>query len=115
MLGGTSLEKTKRHPTIGNKVVIGAGAIILGSFKVGDGARVGAGSVVIKEVPENATVIGVPGRIVEAPKNKNVSGVDLDHNKLPDPIIEVVHRLEQRIINLEEQCLRHHQEVDNNK
>ena len=107
VLGGTSLEKTKRHPTIGNKVVVGAGAILLGSFKVGDGARIGAGSVVINEVPENATVIGVPGRTVEASKKKQVSGVDLDHNKLPDPIIEVVHRLEQRIIKLEQECIIH--------
>lgn len=107
VLGGTSLEKTKRHPTIGNKVVIGAGAILLGSFKVGDGARIGAGSVVIKEVPVSCTVVGVPGRIVEAPKTKKVSGVDLDHNKLPDPIIEVVHRLEQRIITLEKDCQKH--------
>lgn len=111
VLGGTSLEKTKRHPTIGNNVVIGAGAILLGSFKVGDNAKVGAGSVVIEEVPAKATVVGVPGRIVEAPKNRKVSGIDLDHNRLPDPIIEVVHRLEQRIIDLEDRCVQHQKEL----
>lgn len=111
VLGGTSLEKTKRHPTIGNNVVIGAGAILLGSFKVGDNAKVGAGSVVIEEVPAKATVVGVPGRIVEAPKNRKVSGIDLDHNRLPDPIIEVVHRLEQRIIDLEDRCMQHKKEL----
>jgi serine O-acetyltransferase len=105
VLGGTSLSKGKRHPTIGNNVVIGAGAVLLGSFKVGDKAHVGAGSVVIKEVPAGATVVGVPGRVVAAdPRTKTVSGVDLDHNKLPDPVIEVVHRLEQRIIELEAHC-----------
>jgi serine O-acetyltransferase len=105
VLGGTSLSKGKRHPTIGDKVVIGAGAVLLGSFTVGNHARIGAGSVVIKEVPEGSTVVGVPGRVVAAdPRTKTVSGVDLDHNKLPDPVIEVVHRLEQRIIELEAHC-----------
>ncbi|MCD6539356.1 MAG: serine O-acetyltransferase [Candidatus Omnitrophica bacterium] len=101
VLGGTSQEKTKRHPTIGNRVVIGAGAILLGPIKVGDGAKIGAGSVVIKDVPPNSTVVGVPGRVVVAKEPKKVSGVDLDHNKLPDPVIEVLHRLEKRIEELE--------------
>jgi len=101
VLGGTSREKTKRHPTIGNRVVIGAGAILLGPIKVGDGAKIGAGSVVIKDVPPNSTVVGVPGRVVVAKEPKKVSGVDLDHNKLPDPVIEVLHRLEKRIEELE--------------
>ena len=104
VLGGVSLEKTKRHPTIGNKVVIGAGAILLGPIKIGKGARVGAGSVVVKDVPENATAVGVPGRIILPPARKKISGVDLDHNKLPDPVIEVLHRLEQRIEELEKKC-----------
>jgi len=101
VLGGTSQEKTKRHPTIGNRVVIGAGAILLGPIKVGDGAKIGAGSVVIKDVPANSTVVGVPGRAVVSKQPKKVSGVDLDHNKLPDPVIEVLHRLEKRIEELE--------------
>lgn len=101
VLGGTSREKDKRHPTLGNKVVVGAGAILLGPIFVGDGARVGAGSVVIKDVPENATVVGVPGRTVEMKEPKKVSGIDLDHDKLPDPVIQVLHRLEERIKGLE--------------
>ena len=101
VLGGVSREKVKRHPTIGNKVVIGARAVLLGPIKVGDGAKVGAGSVVINDVPEGATVVGVPGRVVVSRAPKKVSGVDLDHNKLPDPVIEVLHRLEKRIEDLE--------------
>jgi len=104
VLGGTSHDKTKRHPTIGNRVVIGAGAILLGPIKVGDNARVGAGSVVVQDVPDNSTVVGVPGRVVVSKQKKNVSGVDLDHNKLPDPVIEVLHRLEKRIKSLEERA-----------
>ena len=102
VLGGTSRQKAKRHPTIKNRVVIGAGAILLGPITVGDSARIGAGSVVIKDVPENSTVVGVPGRAVVSKGLKKVSGVDLDHNKLPDPVIEVLHRLEQRISKIED-------------
>ncbi len=106
VLGGTSLEKKKRHPTIGNNVVIGAGAVVLGAIKVGDNSRIGAGSVVIKSVPPNATVVGVPGRIVgETTKRKHI---DLDHNNLPDPIadafriiIEEQQKLEERIHAIE--------------
>jgi len=104
VLGGVSLEKTKRHPTIGNKVVIGAGAILLGPIKIGKGARIGAGSVVVKDVPDKATAVGVPGRIILPLVSKRISGIDLDHNKLPDPVIEVLHRLEQRIEELERKC-----------
>jgi len=101
VLGGVSQKKTKRHPTVGNKVVIGAGAILLGPIEIGDGARVGAGSVVINDVPKNATVVGVPGRTILPSIRKRISGIDLDHNKLPDPVIEVLHRLEKRIEELE--------------
>lgn len=101
VLGGTSREKIKRHPTIKNKVVIGAGAILLGPITVEEGARIGAGSVVIHNVPKSATVVGVPGRAVVSKTPRKVSGVDLDHNKLPDPVIEVLHRLEKRIEKLE--------------
>lgn len=86
VLGGTSLKKEKRHPTIGNNVVIGAGAILLGPIKVGDGAKIGAGSVVIKDVPEGTTVVGVPARAVE----KREKRIDLDHDKLPDPILKIL-------------------------
>ena len=105
VLGGTSLEKRKRHPTIGNNVVIGAGAIILGPIEIGDGAKIGAGSVVIKPVPPGATVVGVPGRVVG---EKRRVKIDLEHDKLPDPIadalrliIEEQEKLEERIRKLE--------------
>jgi len=105
VLGGTSLEKKKRHPTIGNKVVIGSNAVILGAIKIGDGARIGSGSVVIKSVPPGATVVGVPGRIVE---EHHEPRIDLDHNRLPDPVAEAIKlvlaeqdKLEARIKQLE--------------
>jgi len=87
VLGGTTLEKKKRHPTIGNNVVIGSRAIILGAITIGDGARVGSGSVVIKSVPPGCTVVGVPGRIVE---EQRVARIDLDHDRLPDPVAEAI-------------------------
>jgi serine O-acetyltransferase len=102
VLGGTSQEKTKRHPTVKDRVVLGAGSVLLGAIVVGEGSRIGAGSVVIKDVPANSTVVGIPGRIVEIKESKKVSGIDLDHNKLPDPVIQVLDRLEQRIRNLED-------------
>jgi serine O-acetyltransferase len=108
VLGGVSLEKHKRHPTLGNKVVVGSGAILLGPIVVGDEARVGAGSVVIGDVPEGATVVGVPGRVIIEREPKHVSGVALDHNKLPDPVIEVLHRLEKRIEELENKHNKFH-------
>ena len=110
VLGGVSLEKHKRHPTLGNKVVVGSGAILLGPIKVGDEARVGAGSVVIGDVPEGATVVGVPGRVIIEREPKHVSGVALDHNKLPDPVIEVLHRFEQRIEDLEREHNKFHKQ-----
>jgi len=87
VLGGTTLEKKKRHPTIGNRVVIGTGAVVLGAIAVGDDANIGSGSVVVKPVPSGATVVGVPGRIVEDSRGPLL---DLEHGKLPDPIAEVI-------------------------
>jgi serine O-acetyltransferase len=87
VLGGTSLEKKKRHPTIGSGVVIGSGAKIIGDIKIGDYSKVGAGSVVLKSVPNGATVVGIPGRNV---KEKRKYAIDLDHGELPDPVAEVI-------------------------
>ena len=87
VLGGTSMEKKKRHPTLKDSVVVGAGATILGAIEIGAGAKIGAGSVVIKPVPPCATVVGVPGRIVGDMKKEKV---DLDHAKLPDPIADAL-------------------------
>ena len=104
-LAGTTLTKGKRHPTIGNGVVIGAGAIILGAITIGDGAKVGAGSVVTRPVPPGATVVGVPGRIVEEHRKMVV---DLEHGRLPDPVAEAIRvvlgeqsKLEERLAKLE--------------
>lgn len=105
VLGGTSLEKTKRHPTLKKNSIIGAGAILLGPIVIGEGARVGAGSVVIKDVPDHATVVGVPAHVIKAKEGEEarvISGVDLNHHKLPDPLIEVFKRIEGRIAHLEE-------------
>jgi len=105
VLGGTSLKKEKRHPTIGNNVVIGTGAVALGAITIGDGAKIGSGSVVVKSVPPAATVVGVPGRIIED-RHKPLS--DLEHGKLPDPVAEAIRlvledqeRLGERLERLE--------------
>lgn len=87
VLGGTSLEKKKRHPTIGNNVVIGTGAIALGDITIGDGARVGASSVVVKSVPPGATVVGIPARVVA---DHHEPLADLQHGELPDPVAEAI-------------------------
>ncbi len=87
VLGGTSLKKEKRHPTIGNNVVMGTGAVALGSITIGDGARIGSGSVVVKSVPPGTTVVGIPGRIVE---DRHKLLIDLEHGKLPDPVAEAI-------------------------
>ena len=88
VLGGTSKEKKKRHPTLGRNVEVGAGAIILGPLRIGDGARIGAGSVVIRDVPAGATVIGVPGRVSLGFSSQDLD--DLQHNKLPDPVADAI-------------------------
>lgn len=101
VLGGTTLEKKKRHPTIRNKVVIGSDAVILGAIEVGEGAKVGSGSVVVKPVPRGATVVGVPGRIVERREPKVKPLIDLEHGRLPDPVAEAVNKLVKRCDDLE--------------
>ncbi len=84
-LGGVSLKKEKRHPTLRNNVVVGAGSKVLGPFEVGENSRIGANSVVVKEVPPNSTVVGIPGRIV-LKEGEKVDEVDLDHQVMPDPV-----------------------------
>lgn len=100
VLGGVSLSKGKRHPTVGNNVVIGAGAIVLGNIKIGDNARIGAGSVVLRDVPTGATVVGVPGRVSLGFTAEQIEM--LEHNKLPDPIAEGFEFLMKEITRLEE-------------
>jgi serine O-acetyltransferase len=103
-LGGTGKEKGKRHPTIGDNVVISAGAKVLGSFTVGDNVKIGGGSVVLKSVPPGCTVVGVPGRIVVRDGARVVDGkmeVDLEHHLLPDPIADTLAAMQERIDQLE--------------
>ena len=108
VLGGTTSEKKKRHPTVGNNVVIGAGAVALGAITIGDGARIGSSSVVIKSVPPGVTVVGIPGRAVE---DHHKPLMDLEHGKLPDPVAEAIRlvlkeqdKLEERLEKLESSC-----------
>jgi len=97
-LGGTGKDKGKRHPTIGNRVVISTGAKVLGPFKVGDDVKIGAGSVVLKEVPNNCTVVGIPGTIV---KRGGQSTEDMNQIDMPDPIAVEMECLRRRIVMLE--------------
>ena len=94
-LGGTGKDVGKRHPTLGNNVMVGAGAKVLGPFKVGNNARIAANSVVLREVPDNATVVGVPGRITR------ISGEKLDHIHTPDPVMIEIEALKKRLAALE--------------
>lgn len=97
-LGGTGKEHGKRHPTLGNHVIIGSGAKVLGNITIGDHVRIGAGSVVLKSVPDHSTVVGVPGRIVRSRlDNEEV----LEHAKLPDPEGQAIEQLAQRVEELE--------------
>lgn len=105
VLGGTALEKIKRHPTVENDVVLGSGAIVLGPITIGRGAKIGAGSVVIRSVPPGATVVGVPARIAEP--QPSVSTGQLDHNKLPDPALIVISQMLDRLSKLEEHFQAH--------
>lgn len=91
-LGGTGKEKGKRHPTVGNNVMIGAGAKILGSFTIGDNSKIGAGSVVLEDVPPNSTVVGVPGRVVSSQPDMKMEN-DLDQIHLPDPVMNEITNL----------------------
>lgn len=97
-LGGTGKEKGKRHPTIGNRVVIASGAKVLGSFKVGDNANIGANSVVLREVPSNSTVVGIPGRIVK--RNGRRIEDRLDHANIPDPVVDTFRQMQKEINEL---------------
>jgi serine O-acetyltransferase len=109
VLGGTTLEKKKRHPTLGNRVIIGSNSTILGAITIGDGARIGSGSVVVKPVPPGTTVVGVPGRIVES-LTPEKEALDFEHGNLPDPLSDIMkmllqlhNKLEDRVKRLENQ------------
>jgi serine O-acetyltransferase len=113
-LGGTSWAKEKRHPTLGNNVVVGAGAKILGPFFVADGSKIGSNSVVVKSVPENATVVGIPAKVVVSvakhKEGKHSERLDLEHGKIPDvqgrntaQLMTKMQALEQRLLELEKE------------
>lgn len=103
-LGGTGKESGKRHPTIGNNVIISSGARVLGPFTVGDNSKIGSGAVVLNEVPPNCTVVGIPGRIV---KRNNVLIDDMNQIDLPDPVKAELDCLRRRIISLEDELNAH--------
>ncbi|MFQ5850331.1 MAG: serine O-acetyltransferase [Candidatus Binatia bacterium] len=103
-LGGISLKKEKRHPTVEDCVIIGAGAIVLGPVTVGRDSRIGSGSVVVSAVPPNSTVVGIPGRVVEGGgvhRDSQAHIIDLDHHRLPDPMARAISSLVEHIQKLE--------------
>ncbi len=107
-LGGTSLNKGKRHPTLGNNVVVGAGAKILGAIEIGDGSRIGANAVVVKPVPPNSVVVGVPGQVVVRSQPRQINAPpDLEHGRLPDTIGETLTILMEHVKELEERIEGH--------
>ena len=99
-LGGTGKEKGKRHPTLGNNVVVGAGAKILGNIRIGDNVSVGANAVVLEDVPPNSTVVGVPGRIARR-EGRKLTGVNIDYCQLPDPLAQALDRIQHEIDKIE--------------
>lgn len=99
-LGGVSTSKGKRHPTIGNNVTVGAGAIVLGNITIGDCVKIGAGSVVTKDVPHNCTVVGIPGRVVKR-EGVPVVKIDLRHDEMPDPLRDAITNVSSKISELE--------------
>jgi serine O-acetyltransferase len=107
-LGGVSLNKGKRHPTLGNNVIVGAGAKILGPFTVGSNSKIGSNSVVVKEVPPNSTVVGIPGRVITDEK----TSVNFDHDKLPDPVAKAVTCLVDRVVEIEKEIERVKKDID---
>jgi len=99
-LGGTSTRREKRHPTLRDNVTVGSGAKIIGAITIGENSRVGAGSVVVRDVPPNAVVVGVPGRVTSK-DGQRVSGIDMNMTDLPDPVSRAIEQLVERIRGLE--------------
>lgn len=106
-LGGTGKEKGKRHPTLGNNVVVGAGANVLGNIHIGDNVQVGANAVVVRDVPPHSTVVGVPGRITSR-EGKKIPGINLDHTSLPDPLTQALEKLQHEIDHIEHELKDFH-------
>lgn len=112
-LGGTGKEKGKRHPTLKDNVMVSAGAKILGSFTIGENSKIGAGSVVLEEVPPNCTVVGVPGRVVRM-GNQKVPRSDMDHVHLPDPVLNDIRALQNENEKLRRQISEIEKKVKGN-
>ena len=112
-LGGTSLQRAKRHPTLGREVVVGSGAAVLGAITIGEGAKIGANSVVVRDVPANATVVGIPGRVVLLDGKPVASGDSRPRVELPDPNAPLIAQLSERIAALERRLaeLDHHNDA----
>lgn len=100
-LAGTSLKREKRHPTLGDNVVVGAGAKVIGAIYIGDNSRIGAGSVVVRDVPPNSVVVGVPGRVTFKDGQRITEEIDLNQTDLPDPVSRAMEQLLERIRGLE--------------
>ncbi len=113
-LGGTSLKREKRHPTLGDHVVVGAGAAVIGAITIGAGSRIGAGSVVVRDVPPNSVVVGVPGRVTYRDGQRVVGAIDMNQTDLPDPVSKAIEHLIDRIQSLESdlEALRKATEAD---
>ena len=107
-LGGTGKEKGKRHPTLGNNIVVGAGAKVLGNIVIGDNVSIGANAVVLRDVPSNSTVVGVPGRIARR-EGQKVPGINLDYTSLPDPLANSLERLQEEIDKIESEMKDWHE------
>ena len=100
-LGGTSLKREKRHPTLGDHVVVGTGAAVIGAITIGPGTRIGAGSVVVRDVPPNSVVVGVPGRVTYRDGQRVTGDIDMNQTDLPDPVAKAIEHLVERIRVLE--------------
>ncbi|MDO4825624.1 MAG: serine O-acetyltransferase, partial [Bacillota bacterium] len=111
-LGGTGKDQGKRHPTIGNNVLLSTGSKVLGPFKVGDGARIAANAVVLKEVPEDATAVGVPARVVRIAGEKTNFVGDVDQVSVPDPVQKELDAINSRLSWLEEYLDKKHEEEE---
>ena len=110
-LGGTGKDTGKRHPTLGNNVMVSAGAKVLGSFTVGENSKIGAGSVVLEEVPPNSTVVGIPGRIVKC-NDMRLPNADLDQIHLPDPVLNDINKLKEENEELKDMIIKLAKQLD---
>ena len=113
-LGGTGKEKGKRHPTLGNNIVVGTGAKVLGNITIGDNVNIGANAVVIRDVPPSSTVVGVPGRVARQ-EGKKFPGINLDHTALPDPLTQALDRLQSEIDHIENEIKEWHEDEHHKK